>query len=479
MAIQIPTRSALIQALVDAIRSRDPALETAFGPVKDIVIDPVSLVVRDLYTQLQTVSDATFLKNAEIMSPEDLDSFGESFGVVRGGATSSTGSVFFRTPSAPSTDITIPVGIPVSTISTPADPNPVGFVTTKTVVFPAANAASFFDVQSGNYEIEVPIKAVLPGTQGRVAANTIRTLQRQVPGFQIITNKAPTIGGRDSESNAEYAARIRLVIRGAERATRGGLERFALNDQRVIDAAVVQGNDKLMVRAESVAGAVDVYVLGEDVATTSQVQSPFNGADFYFDHEPLVFPNPIIQISTTSPTGTLVEGTDYFIMRDPILSGSQQGQNFIRWNRSSANLPAIGAGSVTVQYSYDKLIRDLQTSIAQPDNDILTNVLFYRSIAVSIALSVAVKYRADFDPNVVETGIATAVEQFINTLGLGASVVPSDIDVVIRTVPGVDFVILPLLLLDVVGGSGNTTIQIGKNQYANIAPANLSVTLST
>lgn len=477
--VQIPSRAELIQKLVDAIRARDPAIETSFGPVKDIVIDPVSLVARDLYIQLKTVSDSLFLKNAETMSEEDLDNTGESWGIVRGGATSSTCSVFFRTPNKPALDIVIPSGIPVSTISTPADPNPVSFVTTKSVTFPAANAASFFDVASGNYEIEVPVKAVQPGISGRVAAGTIRTLQRQVPGFQLIINKAPAIGGRDIESNADYARRIRTVLLGTEKATSTGLARFALSDQRVTDAIVVEAGDSLMKRAESVSSAVDVYILGDDVATISQLQAPFDGSDFYFTNEPLVFPNPIIQITTTSPTGTLVEGTDYFLMRDPITSGSTQARNFIRWNRSSVNLPAVGTGSVTVQYSYDNLIRDLQASLLQPGNDILANVLFFRSTAVPIALTVTVKYQPGFNPSDIQTSIITVLEQYINTLGLGQSVIPSDLDSVIRTVPGVDFVVLPFTVLDVVGSSGSGIVSVAKNQYAQIAPVNMTITLST
>jgi uncharacterized phage protein gp47/JayE len=479
MAVAIPSRAALIAALANAVQTRDPAIETSFGPVKDIVIDPVSLIVRDAYVQLSSVQASLFLANADALDPAILDQVGESYGVVREGATSTTGSAFFRTPNKPATDIIVLQGSPVATISTPAQPAPISFVTTKTVTLPASNALAFFDPISGNYEIEAPIKSLIPGVAGRVAANTIRTLQRSIPGISAVTNKSPTSGGQDAESNTAYAARILSVIRGSIKGTATGLERFSQDDARVLGAAVVRSPNPLLIRAESVANAVDVYIMGQDPVTVTETILPFSSSDFFFANEPLIFPGPIVSVTATSPSGTLVEGTDYFLVPDPITGGTTAARHRIQWNRSSTNLPTPGSGSVSVQYNYDKLIQDLQTSLAVPGNDLLMNILFSRAQAVALDIIGAVKMLPGFDAGTVQGDIVAAVNEFITTAGLGVSINPSDLDVVIRTVPGVDFTILPFTRLAVLGQTTSGTVPIALNQYATIASANIVITVNT
>ena len=67
MAVNVRTRQQIINDLVTSIRERDTSIETGFGPVKDIVIDPVSLLAREMYLQVKRVFDVQFLKNAEFI----------------------------------------------------------------------------------------------------------------------------------------------------------------------------------------------------------------------------------------------------------------------------------------------------------------------------------------------------------------------------------------------------------------------------
>src|SRR5947207_1503242 len=107
MALTIKSRADLIQDLVTAIKARDTAVETGYGPAKDLVIDPVSQVTRELYLQVKHVFDIEFLKNADLMSTEEMDLLGESLGVKRKGPVAASGSVFFYTGSRPSGNIAI------------------------------------------------------------------------------------------------------------------------------------------------------------------------------------------------------------------------------------------------------------------------------------------------------------------------------------------------------------------------------------
>ena len=475
MPVTIKTRAELIQDLVNAIKDRDIAIETGFGPVKDIVIDPVSLVAREMYLQIKRVFDIQFLKNAEIMSVEELDLLGESLGIKRKGPQAAVGSAFFLTSKKPTSDITVPAGSPVATSPVAGSATFQSFVTTRTTVFFAASSDAFFNPASGAFEFEVPIKALSPGKEGNVAPGTIRTLQRQIGGVASIINKSSTNGGRDQETNVEYARRIQLALLGTERGTVNGLRRFGLSDERVIDALVVQSGDPLLIRTESVAGAVDVYILGEE-PTIDQQPDTYTGLDIFFRNEPLVFPSPVSSV-IGNIVGTLTEGTHYFIERDVVLDGSSRARNLLRWNRGATGLPALGEG-LTIEYTYDKLIQDLQTLLEKPENDVLADVLFRRSTQVDITMAATIKAVADVSIATLESQIRSAIREFINTRGLGESIIPSDLDVVIRGVPGVDFVFLPFETLARLGESGSGIVPIEKNEFAQISDTDITLDIS-
>jgi uncharacterized phage protein gp47/JayE len=476
MAITVKSRADLIQDLANAIKNRDRSIETGFGPVKDIVIDPVSLVARDIYTQIQRVFDIQFLKNAELMTTEELDLLGESLGIKRKGPVRATGSVFFFTSSQPTSDIVIPQGIPVSTSSVVGIKSVQTFVTTRTVTLFAASANAFFNPTAGVFEIEAPIRAITPGDAGRVAAGTITQIQRQIPGISSVVNKSATVGGKDAETNLEYARRIRLALLGTERGTANGVRRFALNDDRVVDALVVMAGDPLMKRAENLSGAVDVYILGEEPAVIQQSEV-FDGLDISFDVEPIIFPGPVASITGTV-VGPLTENVHFFVVPDTVLGGSARARDLIRWNRSASGLPAIGE-QITIEYVADKVISDLQTSMDALENTVLADVLFRRATQVEIAIEATIKILPDASINTISDKILSAITSFVNTRGLGENIIPSDLDLVIRSVPGVDFVILPFDRLSRATEQGSDIIVIAKNEFAHVSDTNITLHLST
>jgi uncharacterized phage protein gp47/JayE len=482
MAIIIKTRAELISDLATAIKGRDQAIATGYGPVKDILIDPVSQVARELYLQVKHVFDVQFLKNAELMSFEELDLLGGSLGIKRKGPIQAVGSVFFFTSNRPTADVVIPSGFPVTTTAIAGSVAFQSFVTTRATTFFFVSADAFFNPAAGVFEFEVPIRALIPGSSGNAAAGTIRTIQRQQPGVAGCVNKSGTIGGRDTETNTEYARRIRLVLLGTDRGTVNGLRRFGLEDERVIDALVVQSGDPLLTRTESVAGAIDVYILGEE-PTIDQQPDTYTSLDIFFRHEPLVFPTPVSQV-TGAIVGTLTEGHQFFIDRDVILDGSPRARNLLRWNRGwtatiddPVDLPAFGE-SLTIEYTYDLLMLDLQTSIDKPENDVLADVLFRRSTQVDLKLAATIKAAGDVVIADLTDQIRSSLTEFVNTRGLGESVTPSDIDVTIRAVPGVDFVFLPFSVFARVGESGSGTVTIAKNEFAQLSDTNITLEIS-
>jgi hypothetical protein len=147
----------------------------------------------------------------------------------------------------------------------------------------------------------------------------------------------------------------------------------------------------------------------------------------------------------------------------------------IRWNRAASGLPAIGE-PVTITYIWDKLIADLQAAVDAPQASLLADVLIRRATRVDIGVSAVVHVLPGASPDIASQ-ILTQVVTTVNSLGLGVSVSPSDIDVAIRSVPGVDFVELPLAKLDLVTGTGSDVVPIAKNQYASLDSSAVTITL--
>jgi uncharacterized phage protein gp47/JayE len=97
---------------------------------------------------------------------------------------------------------------------------------------------------------------------------------------------------------------------------------------------------------------------------------------------------------------------------------------------------------------------------------------------VDITLSTQIKAVSDVSLSTLTDQIRSAITEFVNTRGLGESIVPSDLDVVIRSVPGVDFVFLPFTVLARAGESGSGTVTIAKNEFAQISDTNITLDIS-
>jgi len=163
---------------------------------------------------------------------------------------------------------------------------------------------------------------------------------------------------------------------------------------------------------------------------------------------------------------------------DPLLEGSAKARDLIRWNRSATGLPAIGE-QITIEYVSDKVISDLQTRMEDIENNVLADVLFRRSEQVDVTLEATIKVTPDVSIDTLTDRIRSAIREFVNTRGLGEDIVPSDLDLVIRSIPGVDFVFLPFDRLSRTDEVLSNIVVIGENQYANISDANIVLTLST
>ena len=71
----------------------------------------------------------------------------------------------------------------------------------------------------GNVTMEIEVTAVEGGTEGNVAADTIKIMISPINDISYITNDEPTSGGTDTEEDEDFRARIIAKMRSGESAT--------------------------------------------------------------------------------------------------------------------------------------------------------------------------------------------------------------------------------------------------------------------
>jgi len=465
MAVLKYTREEIINRLNQSIQETDSEIDVGYGPVKDIVVDPISEELRLVNDNIYHVSRIQSLLNVTEMSETELDKLAYNWQIVRKDGTKATGTAWFQSSSAPTSDVEIALN---TVVATGDDAAPKKFVTTEVKVFKAAYKNSYYNAGEEVYEIGVPVEAIDVGEDGNVAAGNINVLSSSVGGFSSVVNKEATGGGTDRETNVQLSQRLSLALMGIEKASVQGLELWMEEQEGVIDAAVIGAQDPLMLREES--GAVDIAVIGTDYAEYQQVEV-YNGLEIVFTKQPV---KSIISVVGTS--GEYDEGVEWIFVEDTtsVYAGSIRAISKLQW-RSIDTLPPFGE-TITITYQYDAKIEVLQDLVEEDDNRFLADVLVKSAAKVNIEVAFRIKAYSGFNQSNLRQNAKDAIYTFINELKLGYDVEQSDLVLEIRKIAGIDNVEIPFIRLGIDGpGTGAEDVEIRKDEYARIESGKIQV----
>jgi uncharacterized phage protein gp47/JayE len=466
MAILSYTREEIIERLQRSIQETDSEVDVTYGPVKDIVIDPMSEELRLVNDNIYHVSRIQSLLNVDEMDEIELDNLAYNWLIVRKLGTYATGTIWFQSATSPGFDVEIPLN---TVVATGGDENePVQFVTTEVKVFQSSYKDSYYNAGEDVYELGVPIRAISIGSNGNVAAGNINILSSSVLSFTKVVNKEVTYGGSDKETNAQMAQRLSLALMGIEKASVQGLELWFEENEGIIDASVIDAQDPLMVREE--AGAVDVAIIGTDFREAQQI-TIYNGLEIVFDNQPV---KSVVSVIGTN--GEYKEGVEWVFVEDTtsVYARSVRAISKLEW-RAIDTLPDMGE-NLTITYQYDKKVIDMQQLIEEDDNRFLADVLVKSADKVNIEMALRIKAYSGFNQSNVRDAVEAALYSFVNTLKLGDDVEQSDLVFEARKVAGVDNVEIPFIQLKIDGeGSGTSDISIRKDQYARVASGKIEV----
>lgn len=485
------TFSEIVNDLIVYILRQNQKTDVSSGQViRDISINAPASVMEGLYSDIEQVRVAQSILNANVMSTQDLDNLVANFGVTRKSASPAQGLIVFYTPVQPLSDFEIPVGTRVATTTTTNSPQTV-FKTSNTVRFIAAFESTYYNPDTGNWEITANIQAENGGRPGNVGPFTITNVLNFDLPFKV-TNRIATTGGTDQESNQDLATRTVNSFLGNNKGTESGYLGTVLAQPNVTDALVQGPGDPLMVRDGGEGGKVDIWTLTTNVGSVELNKDNNSSTSFVWDNSqqalnsyvytfpllPVDVDSPLVVVGTTSPNNPLTNVVLYE-SRNPAPSGiayinegefhytfnkannldtahSVDATDNIVWNPTTmealrtypSGINTANTLQVDITYSYDSTIQSLQSLIDEPSNKIITaDVLVKEAVKVTIDVQASINLEPQYKetPN-TETqtinSVITALTNYLNNFKMGTKLEKSDIVQIIHNVTGVDNVIL-------------------------------------
>jgi hypothetical protein len=473
MPIQKLTTNDFAEQISIGIASRDKTLDTRISEIRDVFIDPISSVLESQNNRAVYLNNLLSLKNANNLVPDDVDDFVYNENIVRWLGSRVITVVTFARVSAPTSDITVPVNFPVSTRVNPTVGTSVVFRTIETKTMYASAASSYYNAETGKYELQVSVASVIQGTEANVGPYTITEFKRPLEQFDEVYNVSATSSGRGIETNEELANRYLLHIEGSQLATPSGIKSFILdNFSSVLDAYIVYGTDPYMTRDQFDVGAVDIWVMGES-ASDRVYPTYYNGVYTLnsVDKQPLMEVSSVYSVAKSTQYS---EGTDYEVITgEGIYAYSTYSSDGIRW-LPGGNHPDIG-DDVIITYKYNSLINILNSFFNQPAYYTMgVDKLFRWAGPLYIEIDADLKVLSG-SPSIILNLVRGAILNYINALKLGQSVEEFDISGVVSKIYGVDnFTYNQLSIKD---GSGVGDIIVPPNFHARLEEADLVINL--
>lgn len=197
------TQSDLVVQMLAQLRMLDPSISAEVGTPERKILDSVASALSDAQIDLTQLQGAL---DIDTKTGSNLDNFLALFGFGRQQAVKSSGFVEFGRESGPSLqDVRVPAGTQIMAPGVSVSNE--GIVD---VIFETT-----FDVTllAGQTAVQAPVRAIIAGTQGNVAAGAVTTIaSNAIFGIETINNPAPITGGIDGEDDDQLKVRFKNTI---------------------------------------------------------------------------------------------------------------------------------------------------------------------------------------------------------------------------------------------------------------------------
>ncbi|MCK9471485.1 MAG: baseplate J/gp47 family protein [Bacilli bacterium] len=424
------TFTEILESMNNFIKGKYPYLDTSEGTIiYDINLLAPSQEFAKQYIEIHQVSQNQSVLTA---SESGLISLGSNVAIQRKNARHSKGRITFFRFTAPTQDITVPVGTIVAVDPTGGDD--IQFITTSPITMYLTLASVYLNTSTNLYEISTDIEAIVGGTQGNVGSEVINTIITPISGFNGCYNLNPTSGGADIESKESLRNRIAVKTRGNSISTTDGILSEVLSHPDVEDAIVVGNGES----ERNDFGAIDIYIKGK-VSKSYKESYIVTGAE---NEKIILSKQPVIPKGVSSVVSSASGALPVHIFNKDFsaLGGSVRGSDYISFN------PPLDTsyGSLLITYSYNSVITDLQ-NIFNTSNKHIQNadILVFWATEVVINVASSLKILPGFDYDSVIGDIEENLAVFFSNLSIGEQIQQADVAKVILDTPGVDDLLLP------------------------------------
>jgi len=443
----------------------NPKIDLVSGNVTtDIGVDAFSDELAALYTEQDRIR-RLYLLDATAFSSDEADKLGSSYGIYRLAATRATGVVRFGAAERPESGqvFTIPVGTTVTTsgestgIKTYVTVTP-GYITSTTTLNPSTNY----------YECTVTVQAQAEGIGSNVAAGAINQIKGSVSGVSVVYNPTAITNGTEEETTEELIERIRLRLRGTVFGTVASYLAKVYEDPNVKDAVVVDPDNEFSVRGP---GTIDIYLLGSiDAPFTQEVTPTYGAYTVYFTKSPVNIDHDVV---VTLPDGRSFSNGSVFnvyLDKTSIYTSSTRSKDKLVWDKDFFDENIRDLNKYTIDYTYNKLVNDVQETFDSEENRIVTaDVLIRTTHQLDAAMDFDIVTLPGYDSLSVRNSVKYAIETFVNDFKLNQTLRQSDIIGLVENTEGVDYVKFPMRRFSLKNAEGVEDIESSPLEYIRIS----------
>jgi hypothetical protein len=199
------TQQQLALQLLAQLKVLDPSVSAEVGTPERQIIDTVAQALVDAQVDLNVLGGALDI-DAKVGA--SLDNFLALFGFGRQVATRATGYVEFSRTNPSTVDTRIPSGTQVMAPNMNVVINPPNDIL-QNIVFETTFEAT---IPAGQLSVVVPVRALVAGSSGNIAAGKVTTLVSAVYGIEFVNNEAPISGGVDAEDDDQLKVRFKNTV---------------------------------------------------------------------------------------------------------------------------------------------------------------------------------------------------------------------------------------------------------------------------
>lgn len=431
----------------------------SFSSISELINSP---------SKLQIIADAldTTVETVKSNISTALEQLANNYGKSRKQATAATGIVSFwrQTPvSSDEENKSIPVGTVVASASTG-----IQYRTTQEIFF--NNYYADINFGTDGYMLDVPVECVVTGSIGNTVIGDITICINAVTGFPNVTNKVEFANGTDTELDLDFAARMQYEISGNNVGTVNGIKSVVLQKTNATSLSVITAGNELMAPSRRDGGCLDIYVKGSTITSTEEdlvLTGPTNVITLDDSYPKPVTPNTAYLVNSQGVTVTVLNDTT------SIYAGTQKAYDKLVFSNT------LQAGSYKIQYSYNKIIKDINDLLQSDEYNTGANIIVKEAVKVPVDIFLqVVSYSTDADEKsaLVDT-LITTIKSYLSTMKIGEQLEQSDI-INLCYIDGINRVVLPLTYFKKtadISPAVNDVIAVNNTQYITLG--NLSITI--